>query len=163
MDTSLLLFSSVFEKWLSYKLVMPTERIFRHRWSQAMSVFGAMPKFPGFLREISFNNTNRYNIFLRDAFEIAGTSDFRWVVRGAEEYDPDYLIMDYETFYPTSYELANPSETYCFTDPKHLYKTAEVKLEQDGRSLINNCGDYYPYAFGKEIELVGNSWQNPKW
>jgi hypothetical protein len=163
MDTSMLLFNSIFDEWLSYKLVMPTERIFRHRWAQSMCIFGAMPKFPGFLREISLNNTNRYNIFLRDAMEIAGPHDFRWIVRGVEEYDPDYLILDYETFYPATYELANYDETFCFIQPKYHYKKADVRFERDGRWMIANCGDYYPYSYGKEIGMVGSSWQNPRW
>ena len=84
MDTSMILFSRVLDQWLSYKFVVSTERIFRHRWAQSMCIFGVMPKFPGLLREISLNNTNRYNIFLRDALEIAGPHDFRWLVRGKE-------------------------------------------------------------------------------
>ena len=60
-----------------------------------MCFFGVMPKFKGLMRYISINNTNHYNLFLRDAMEIAGPSDFRWTVRGLEEYDPDYLILDY--------------------------------------------------------------------
>lgn len=67
MDTSMILFNNVFEKWLSYKLALATERTFRHRWAQSMCIFGVMPKFPGLLRIIEQNNTNRYNLWLRDA------------------------------------------------------------------------------------------------
>ena len=67
MDTSMMLMRNVFDKWLSYKFVVSTERVFRHRWAQSMCFFAAMPRFPGLLRIISHNNTNRYDIFLRDA------------------------------------------------------------------------------------------------
>lgn len=50
MDTSMVLFNNVLEKWLSYKFVVSTERIFRHRWAQSMCIFGVMPRFPGLLR-----------------------------------------------------------------------------------------------------------------
>jgi hypothetical protein len=163
MDTSMVLFKNIFYKWLSYKLVLATERVFRHRWAQSMCIFGVMPRFPGLLREILPNNTNRYNIFLRDALEIAGPHDFRWLVRGAEEYDPDYLIMDYEAFYPMSYNLPNYFETYCFIQPIFLEKKDKVVLEHQERYLIGNCGDYYPFSFGKEINSIGSSWQSPKW
>jgi hypothetical protein len=163
MDTSMVLFNDIFYQWLSYKLVLATERIFRHRWAQSMCIFGVMPRFPGLLRELSFNNTNRYNIFLRDALEIAGPHDFRWLVRGAEEYDPDYLIMDYEAFYPMAYNLPFYQETYCFIQPNLLGREVDIKLEHEGRWLINNCGDYYPYSFGKEVNVIGSSWQRPRW
>ena len=32
MDTSMLLFNRVLYKWLSYKVFLSTEHIFRHRW-----------------------------------------------------------------------------------------------------------------------------------
>ena len=95
MDTSMRLFNRMLSKWLSYKFVVSTERVFRHRWSQSMCFFGAMPKFSGIARKIAINNTNHWDLFHQDAMEIAGPSDFRWAVRGYEEYDPDYLIMDY--------------------------------------------------------------------
>lgn len=117
MDTSMLLFNRAFDKWLTYKLVLSTERTFRHRWAQSMCIFGVMPEFPGLLRVIEHNNTNRYNIWLRDALEIAGPHNFRWMVRGMEEYDPDYLIMDYDAFYPMTYSLPNYYETYCLIQP----------------------------------------------
>ncbi len=117
LDSSMFLFSNVFYKWLSYKLVLSTERTFRHRWSQSMCIFGVMPKFSGLLRIISPNNTNRYNLWLKDALEIAGPNNFRWTVRGMEEYDPDYLIMEYDAFYPMTYDLPNMYDTYCLAHP----------------------------------------------
>jgi len=47
-----------------------------------MYIFGVMPRYPGLLRIINYTNTNRYNIFLRDAMEIAGPSDFRHLIQG---------------------------------------------------------------------------------
>jgi len=67
MDTSMLVFNSEISKWLSYKFFVPTYNSYRHRWAQAMCIFGVMPKFEGLKRVISINNTNHYNIHLRDA------------------------------------------------------------------------------------------------
>lgn len=63
MDSSMFLFSNVFNQWLSYKIALSTERTFRHRWSQSFCMFGIMPKFPPLLRIISHNNTNQYNLW----------------------------------------------------------------------------------------------------
>lgn len=93
MDTSMMLFGDIFYKWLSYKAVLAAERTFRHRWSQSMCFFAVMPQFPGLLRIISHVNTNKYNIYLRDAVMIAGPNDFRHFIQGNEEYDPDILLM----------------------------------------------------------------------
>jgi hypothetical protein len=76
-------------------------------------MYGAMPGFSGLARKNAFNNTNHWNIFLRDALEIAGPHDFRWAVRGMEEYDPDYLILDFDAFYPADYSLEFPFWTKC--------------------------------------------------
>jgi hypothetical protein len=163
MDTSMYLFDNVFYKWLSYKLALATERPYRHRWAQSMCIFGVMPKFHGLLRIISHNNTNRYNLWLRDAMEIAGPHNFRWMVRGMEEYDPDYLIMSYDTFYPITYSIPDYFDAYCYIDPKYLSKDDVVVLELNGKNMIRNCGKYYPYSFGKEINSIGSSWQSAKW
>jgi hypothetical protein len=47
-------------------------------------MYGAMPGFSGLVRKNAFNNTNHWNIFMRDAMGIAGPNDFRWAVRGIE-------------------------------------------------------------------------------
>lgn len=62
-DTSILLFNNVFEWWLSYKLVIATDPVFRHRWSQPIGFLGVMPKLPAWLRIISSNNINRINFW----------------------------------------------------------------------------------------------------
>lgn len=113
MDTSMFLFNNIFNKWLSYKLVLAAQHTFRHRWSQAMCIFGAMPKFKGLLRIISHNNTNRYNLWKRNALDIAGPNNFRWLIRGMEQYDPDILIMNLETFYPMNFDLPNYGGSHC--------------------------------------------------
>jgi hypothetical protein len=122
LDSSMILFSRVFEQWRTYKFVLSTEKTFRHRWSQSMCMFGAMPKFEGIERKISLNNTNHYDIFFRDALYIAGPNDFRWAVRGMEEYDPDYLILDYDAFYPALYtsrvEWFHVAK--CYVEKKYL-------------------------------------------
>lgn len=77
MDTSMKLFKDVFNQWLSYRVVIPTVEILRHRWYESMCLFGNEPKYPGLLRIISSYNTNRYNIYRTDAMQIAGPYDFR--------------------------------------------------------------------------------------
>jgi hypothetical protein len=163
MDTSMMLFNRAIDKWLSYKFVLATERTYRHRWAQSMCIFGVMPKFPGLLRIISHNNTNHYNIYLRDALEIAGPHNFRWTVRGMEEYDPDYLIMNYDAFYPMTYSLPNYYESYCLIQAKYLQNTDEGVYNYQDRTMIKNCGKYYPSSFGKEMNTIGSSWQAAKW
>lgn len=105
MDTSMMLFNNVFEQWLSYKVVIPTLHPFRHRWIESMCLFANEPKYPGLLRIISHYNTNRYNIFHRDAMQIAGPYDFRQYIQGFDEYDPDILVMGFEYFFPMDYSL----------------------------------------------------------
>ena len=39
-------------------------------------------------------------IYIPDPFNIAGPVDFRQLLIGQEEYDPDVLTLPYETFYP---------------------------------------------------------------
>lgn len=46
-----------------------------------------------------------------------------------EEYDPDYLIMDYETFYPMTYTLPSFYETLCFIQPMFLNPRDEAVME----------------------------------
>ena len=82
MDSSMVLFKRVFDKWLSYKLVVNAELSFRHRWSSNMCFFAVMPKYPGLLRLINRANTNTYKIYKKDAMGIAGPHNFRQVVRG---------------------------------------------------------------------------------
>ena len=70
-----------------------------------MCIFANEPKYPGLLRIISSFNTNRYNIFDRDAMHIAGPYNFRQYIQGYDEYDPDILIMGFDTFYPMDYRI----------------------------------------------------------
>jgi mannosyltransferase OCH1-like enzyme len=163
MDTSMYLFGDIFYKWRSYKFALATERTFRHRWSQSMCIFAAMPKFPPLLRIITHNNTNRYQIWSSNAMEIAGPHNFRWTVRGMEEYDPDYLIMDYEAFYSMTYDLPNFWDSYCCTESRFLSKSDEILMQWGNTPIIKNCGKYYPYAFGREVNRIGGSWMRPKW
>lgn len=67
LDTDLVLFNTALVKWLSYHLVLCTERTFMHRWAQPTSFVGVSPKLPALLRVVSFNNTNTYNIFGRNS------------------------------------------------------------------------------------------------
>lgn len=70
-----------------------------------MCLFANEPKYPGLLRIISHYNTNKYNIYHRDAMMIAGPYDFIDFIQGYDEYDPDILIMGFEKFYPMDYHI----------------------------------------------------------
>ena len=63
-------------------------------------------------RITNFRNLNRMNIYLSDAMSIAGPMDFRQFVTLEEEYDPDILMMRYETFYPGQL-TQHPEEDRC--------------------------------------------------
>jgi len=76
------LFNDVFNQLLSYKVVISTLNPFKHRWIQSMCFFANEPKYPGLLRIISHYNTNRYNVYERDAMRMAGPYDFRHYIKG---------------------------------------------------------------------------------
>ena len=127
MDTSMKLFSNVFNEWLSYRVVIPTLDTVRYRWVESMCIFANEPKYPGLLRIISSYNTNRYNIFHKEAQQIAGPYDFIQFIQGYEEYDPDVLIMGFDKFYPLDYRIE--SDIYasmCATWEKHLHEGDEI-------------------------------------
>lgn len=84
---------------------MPTMAAYRHRWSQAMCIYGAMPGFKPLLKMISPPYANRANIWEQNPYAIAGPNAFREVIRGQEEYDPDYLVLRLESFYPNVYDF----------------------------------------------------------
>jgi hypothetical protein len=163
MDTSMYLFDDVLEKWLSYKAVLPSDVTFRHRWSQGMCLYGHVAGFAPVLRAISYFNTNRYNIFLRNALDIAGPDDFKQLVLGGEEYDPDYLVLRFDVFYPMAYRLPNSFETYCAIQKELLEEGEEIAFEFRERVIPANCKKYYKNSHGKEINYIGSTWQNPRW
>ena len=70
-----------------------------------MCFYASMPGLPSLLRMISAPYTNRQNLWLQNAIEIVGPNAFRESIRGYEEYDPDYLLLNYETFAPAYYKF----------------------------------------------------------
>jgi hypothetical protein len=52
------------------------------------------------MRINSYRHLNRMKIYEGFPFDIAGPVDFRRVVDRDEEYDPESLILSFETFYP---------------------------------------------------------------
>ena len=90
----------ILDKFLKYKLVLPVDRAFRYRYLQGMCFFGNMPRYENMMRINRFQNLNRMRIYWSDPMVIAGPVDFRQLVVGQEEFDPEYLILPYETFYP---------------------------------------------------------------
>jgi hypothetical protein len=163
LDSGVMLFNRVLEQMRTYEFALSTERTFRHRWSQSMCMNGAMPKFWGFERKISSNNTNHYDIFTRDALEIAGNHDVRWAVRGMEEYNPNYLILDFDGFYPADYSLGHPFWSRCSPSRSWLQEGDEVVFEWKEKFIMKNCPHYYPFSYGKELGDFGGTWMRPKW
>lgn len=99
-DAGMNLLRPVFDDFRKYKIVLPVDRTFRFRWLQGMCFFANAPKLPNMWRITNYRNLNRMKIYDNDAMKIAGPVDFRQFVNGYEEYDPEYLLMPYETFYP---------------------------------------------------------------
>lgn len=133
-----------------------------------MCLFANEPRYPGLLRIINHRNTNNYNIFLRDAMQIAGPYDFRQYIQGYEEYDPDVLVLGFDSFYPMDYRLSyNVYDSYCAVRSEYVREGDEIQFTFKSRSnedlvIIKDCGKYYPYAFGKEVSAVGGgTWQQP--
>ena len=90
----------VLEDFRKYKFVIATDKTLRHRYLQGMCFFGNEKGYQPMLRVTGFRNLNRMRIYQRDPMDIAGPVDFRQVMTGYEEYNPDILVMSYETFYP---------------------------------------------------------------
>ena len=107
MDTSMVLFNNVFYDWLSYQVIIPTMSPLKHRWIQNMCIFANEPQYSGLLRIISHYNINRYNIYQKDASQIAGPYNFRQYVLTTDEYNPDILMLPFEYFFPMDYSLSN--------------------------------------------------------
>ncbi len=90
----------IFDKFLKYKLMLPVDRIFKYRYLQGMCLFGNAPKFENILRVTRYQNLNRIRVYQADAMQIAGPVDWRQLLIGEEEFNPDFLLLPYETFYP---------------------------------------------------------------
>ena len=73
------------------------------------------------------------------------------------------MLLDFDAFYPMTYAKDNYAEAYCFTQPSNFKQEEEIVYRMNDLALIKNCGKYYPYSFGKELNVLGSSWQNPKW
>lgn len=71
-----------------YKLILPTDLLFRYRYLQGMCVFGNMPKFENLLRINNFRNLNKMRIHSKEAFGVAGPVDFNQILIGQDESDP---------------------------------------------------------------------------
>lgn len=99
-DAGLNVLKPVFDQFLKYRLVVGAEMTSRHRWNQGMCFFTNEPRSKYLLRVTNFPNLNRMRIYEKNALAIAGPIDFRQVVDGYEEYDPDILIIQFEYFYP---------------------------------------------------------------
>ena len=86
-----------------------------------MCFFGNMPKYPNLMRINSYRNLNRMRIYQTNALNIAGPVDFRQLLVGREEYDPNILILPYESFYPGQVGQ-HPENDLCTRRRKQMRK-----------------------------------------
>lgn len=90
----------VFDDFRQYRLVLALDRTGRNRWMQGMCFFGNVPGLENLGRVVDRRNLNRMRIYHSYAISIAGPIDFRQLLVGKEEYDPSFLVLPYESFYP---------------------------------------------------------------
>jgi len=115
----------IFDKFTKYKLVIPVDKTFRYRWLQGMCFFANAPSYPNMLRINNYRNLNRMRIYDNYASGIAGPIDFRQLLIGQEEYDPDVLTLSYETFYPAQV-TEHPLKDLCTKREEDLLETDSV-------------------------------------
>ena len=99
-DAGMNLLRPIFGKFLKYKLALGVDKTFRYRWEQGMCFFANMPRYDNLWRITNFRNINRMRIYDNYAMLVAGPIDFSQLLVGQEEYDPDIILLPYETFYP---------------------------------------------------------------
>ena len=66
--------------------------------------------------------------------QIAGPYDFIRYIQGYDEYDPDVLIMNFETFYPNDYSLL-----YSYIESRCAVKQEYV---QEGDKVVYQFGEF---------------------
>ena len=99
-DAGMNVLKPVFDLFLKYRLAVGAERTGRHRWNQGMCFFSNAPKVDHLFRITDYPNINKMRIYSDNALIIAGPFDFRQVVIGYEEYDPEVMLTSFEVFYP---------------------------------------------------------------
>ena len=99
-DAGVQFLKPILDKFLKFKLAIPTDRGNRYRWLQGMCFFANMPGYDNLLRINNYRNLNRMRIYDNDAMMVAGPIDFRQLLISEEEYDIDVLVMPYDSFYP---------------------------------------------------------------
>jgi hypothetical protein len=65
-----------------------------------MCFYGHKRYYKPALRIVGYKNLNRMRMYQSWPFDIAGPIDFRKLVINDEEYNPQSLILAFETFYP---------------------------------------------------------------
>ena len=100
-------------------------------------------------------------IYDPDAANIAGPVDFRQLLVRQEEYDPNILILAYETIYPAPIGQ-HPIEDLCIKRKKQMRYDQLYDVKENGWYILSNCPKIYPYAFAIEHNRLGNSWQRRK-
>ena len=128
---------------LKYKLILPVDRLLSYRYLQGMCFFGNMPRYDHMLRINNFRNLNRMKIYSQLALSIAGPVDFRQLLIGQEEYDPQIILMPYETFYPG--QTDHPDGDLCTT--QKVGRRGRFEIVERGWYLMPNCEERYPFAF----------------
>lgn len=94
-DAAMNFLRPVFDHFRKYQLTLATDKTLRHRWLQGMCFFGNVKEYPPLGRINNYKHLNRMRIYTADPMDIAGPVDFRQLIIGAEEYDPESLILSY--------------------------------------------------------------------
>ena len=111
-DAAMHLLRPVFDDFRKYNMVVATDKTLRHRWLQGMCFFANVKEYAPLWRITNFKNLNRMRIYDYDPMDIAGPIDFRQLVSGRDEYDPNVLILSYESFYPAQL-TQHPARDMC--------------------------------------------------
>jgi hypothetical protein len=141
-----------------YKLALATDKTLRHRYLQGMCFFGNVKQYAPMLRITGFQNLNRMRIYSQDPFDIAGPVDFRQLIIGYEEYNPDILILSYETFYPAQLGQHPAGDLCTVYTPPDSSLISEVEVIENDWGVLKNCSELYPQSFGIEHNRYGSSW-----
>jgi mannosyltransferase OCH1-like enzyme len=81
-DAGMNILRPIFDSFLTYKIAIAVDKMFRYRWLQGMCFFANAPKIENMWRVTDFRNLNRMRIYNSYASAIAGPIDFRQFLIG---------------------------------------------------------------------------------
>ena len=157
-NTGMNLLRNVFDDFTRYEMVIGTDLTFRHRWNQVMSFFANEPLSENLHRVVTYQNINRMRFYYPEAASIAGSIDFRQVVQGDEEQNPNILILHQLYYYPSQ---ANhyPYRDKCLKRVEDFTSQDHFVLTYQGYVLLSRCDSFYTEAFGLEHNKFGSIYE----